>query len=155
MWLVTGANGQLGSELKSLLSTSAVYMDRAELDISDELAVKVFLKRTGLMALSIALPIQQSTRQKMNRPRLTESIISGRNGWRNTESALSISLLTMYSMEPLIFRIVKMTDPILFPHMEEQNWLGRGLFWNRRKQPLLSGRHGFILYTAATLSKPC
>ncbi|WAV88739.1 dTDP-4-dehydrorhamnose reductase [Oxalobacter aliiformigenes] len=45
MWLVTGANGQLGSELKSLLSTSAVYMDRAELDISDELAVKSFLEK--------------------------------------------------------------------------------------------------------------
>ena len=45
MWLVTGANGQLGSELKSLLGTSAVYVDRAELDISDELAVKNFLEK--------------------------------------------------------------------------------------------------------------
>ena len=45
MWLVTGANGQLGSELKSLLGTSAVYVDRAELDISDELAVKSFLEK--------------------------------------------------------------------------------------------------------------
>ena len=45
MWLVTGANGQLGSELKSLLGTSAVYVDRAELDISDELAVRNFLEK--------------------------------------------------------------------------------------------------------------
>lgn len=45
MWLVTGANGQLGSELKSLLGTSAVYVDRAELDISDELAIKNFLEK--------------------------------------------------------------------------------------------------------------
>ena len=45
MWLVTGANGQRGSELKSLLGTSAVYVDRAELDISDELAVKSFLEK--------------------------------------------------------------------------------------------------------------
>ncbi|MCZ4064434.1 dTDP-4-dehydrorhamnose reductase [Oxalobacter aliiformigenes] len=45
MWLVTGANGQLGSELKSLLGTSAVYVDRAELDISDEPAVKSFLEK--------------------------------------------------------------------------------------------------------------
>ena len=44
MWLVTGANGQLGSELKLLLGTSAVYVDRTELDISDELAVKNFLE---------------------------------------------------------------------------------------------------------------
>lgn len=43
MWLVTGANGQVGSELKLLLGTSAVYVDRTELDISDELAVKNFL----------------------------------------------------------------------------------------------------------------
>ena len=44
MRLVTGANGQLGSELKLLLGTSAVYVDRTELDISDELAVKNFLE---------------------------------------------------------------------------------------------------------------
>ena len=44
MWLVTGANGHLGSELKLLLGTSAVYVDRTELDISDELAVKNFLE---------------------------------------------------------------------------------------------------------------
>ena len=45
MWLVTGADGQLGSELKSLLGTSVIYVDRAELDISDELAVKDFLEK--------------------------------------------------------------------------------------------------------------
>ncbi len=44
MWLVTGANGQLGSELKLLLGESAVYVDRPELDISDEQAVKKFLE---------------------------------------------------------------------------------------------------------------
>lgn len=47
MWLVTGANGQLGSELKLLLGTSAVYVDRDELDISDELAVKEYLERNS------------------------------------------------------------------------------------------------------------
>lgn len=43
-WLVTGANGQLGSELKLLLGDRAVYIDRAELDISDGQAVKTFLE---------------------------------------------------------------------------------------------------------------
>lgn len=43
-WLVTGANGQLGSELRLLMGSSAVYIDRDELDISDESAVKKFLK---------------------------------------------------------------------------------------------------------------
>lgn len=47
MWLVTGANGQLGSELKLLLGTSAVYVDRDELDISDESAVKEYLERNS------------------------------------------------------------------------------------------------------------
>ena len=42
MWLVTGADGQLGTELKRLLGDDAVYVDRAELDISDEDAVRRF-----------------------------------------------------------------------------------------------------------------
>lgn len=44
MWLVTGADGQLGRELKRLLGDDAVYVDRAELDISDENAVKRFFE---------------------------------------------------------------------------------------------------------------
>ncbi len=44
MWLVTGVEGQLGTELKRLLGDDAVYVDRAELDISDENAVKRFFE---------------------------------------------------------------------------------------------------------------
>lgn len=43
MYLVTGANGQLGTELSALLGDAAVYVDRDELDISSERAVKDFL----------------------------------------------------------------------------------------------------------------
>ena len=39
MFLVAGANGQLGNELKLLLQDKAVYVDRAELDITDAEAV--------------------------------------------------------------------------------------------------------------------
>lgn len=43
MLLITGANGQLGSCLKDLLGeTNAVYTDAAELDITDENAVRAF-----------------------------------------------------------------------------------------------------------------
>ena len=42
MLLVTGANGQLGNELKLLLGDSAVYMGHTELDITDEAAVRDF-----------------------------------------------------------------------------------------------------------------
>ena len=44
MWLVTGADGQLGSELKVLLGSSAVYIDRSVLDIADETAVRHFFE---------------------------------------------------------------------------------------------------------------
>lgn len=44
MLLVTGANGQLGNELRLLLGEGAVYVDRAELDITDEEAVKAFFR---------------------------------------------------------------------------------------------------------------
>ena len=41
--LVTGANGQLGNELKLLLQDKAAYVDRDELDITDEEAVKAYV----------------------------------------------------------------------------------------------------------------
>lgn len=44
MLLVTGANGQLGQELRLLLGNRAVYAGRAELDIADEAAVKAFFE---------------------------------------------------------------------------------------------------------------
>ena len=44
MYLVTGASGQLGTELRQLLNDSALYVDRDELDISSERAVKNFFK---------------------------------------------------------------------------------------------------------------
>ncbi len=47
MLLVTGANGQLGNELRLLLGDSAVYVDRDELDITDEAAVRAFFAEQG------------------------------------------------------------------------------------------------------------
>lgn len=43
MFLVTGCNGQLGTALQSLLKDNAVYVDRQELDLTDEEAVKAYL----------------------------------------------------------------------------------------------------------------
>ena len=44
MLLVTGANGQLGRELRQLLGDAAVYAGRDTLDIGDEKAVKAFFE---------------------------------------------------------------------------------------------------------------
>ena len=44
MLLVTGANGQLGRELRLLLGDSAVFVGRDELDITNEAAVKAFFE---------------------------------------------------------------------------------------------------------------
>lgn len=44
MFLVTGANGQLGTALQTMLQDKAEYVDRAELDLTDEAAVKAFLQ---------------------------------------------------------------------------------------------------------------
>ena len=43
MLLVTGANGQLGQEIRLILGDRAIYTGHAELDITDEVAVKTFL----------------------------------------------------------------------------------------------------------------
>ncbi|MBP3688253.1 MAG: dTDP-4-dehydrorhamnose reductase [Alphaproteobacteria bacterium] len=44
MFLVTGANGQLGTALQSLLKDKAVYIDRETLDLTDETKVKDYLR---------------------------------------------------------------------------------------------------------------
>lgn len=51
MYLVVGANGQLGHELKLLLGENAVYADREELDITDENAVKAFCNSHNFQAI--------------------------------------------------------------------------------------------------------
>lgn len=43
MFLVTGCNGQLGTALQSLLKDQAVYIDREELDLTNETKVKDYL----------------------------------------------------------------------------------------------------------------
>lgn len=45
MFLVVGCNGQLGTELKTLLGAQAEYVDREDLDITDEAAVKAFFDK--------------------------------------------------------------------------------------------------------------
>lgn len=44
MFLVIGANGQLGSELKLILGEKAEYVDREQLDITNEAAVRAFVR---------------------------------------------------------------------------------------------------------------
>ncbi len=44
MFLVTGANGQLGTALQTMLQDKAEYIDREDLDLTDEAAVKAFLQ---------------------------------------------------------------------------------------------------------------
>ena len=44
MFLITGANGQLGTALQSLLKDKADYIDREELDLTNETAVKEYLQ---------------------------------------------------------------------------------------------------------------
>ena len=51
MFLVVGANGQLGSELKLLLKDKAVFVDKSELDITDEKAVLDFAKKDNWQAI--------------------------------------------------------------------------------------------------------
>ena len=43
MFLVTGCNGQLGTALQTLLKDKAVYIDRDELDLTNEEDVKNYL----------------------------------------------------------------------------------------------------------------
>lgn len=51
MFLVVGANGQLGSELKLLLKDKALFVDKDDLDITDEKAVLDFTKKENWQAI--------------------------------------------------------------------------------------------------------
>ena len=51
MLLVTGANGQLGQELRLILGDKAEYVDYADLDITDAAAVKAFFRTRAFEAI--------------------------------------------------------------------------------------------------------
>lgn len=51
MFLVTGANGQLGSELRLLLQDRAMFVDKDQLDITDPAAVKDFCNGKNFSAI--------------------------------------------------------------------------------------------------------
>lgn len=51
MFLVVGANGQLGNELRLLLKDEAMYVDRDELDITDGQQVADFFKEKSFEAI--------------------------------------------------------------------------------------------------------
>ncbi len=51
MFLVTGANGQLGNCLHQLLGDKAIYVDKDELDITDAQAVSEFCKKQNFAAI--------------------------------------------------------------------------------------------------------
>ena len=51
MFLVVGANGQLGNELKLILQDRAVYVDKDELDITDKQAVETFMNKQSFEAI--------------------------------------------------------------------------------------------------------
>ena len=51
MFLVVGANGQLGNELRVLLKDKAVYVDKDELDITDKKAVEKFFADNSFEAI--------------------------------------------------------------------------------------------------------
>ena len=51
MYLVIGANGQLGNCIRLFLKDNAVYTDKDELDITDENAVKEFVKNNNFKCI--------------------------------------------------------------------------------------------------------
>lgn len=51
MFLVVGANGQLGNELRLLLQEQALYVDKDELDITDQQAVQNFFAANNIKAI--------------------------------------------------------------------------------------------------------
>lgn len=51
MYLVVGANGQLGNELRLILAEQAIYVDKDELDITDTTAVQKFFAQNHFQAI--------------------------------------------------------------------------------------------------------
>ena len=51
MYLVVGTNGQLGNCIRLFLKDTAIYTDKEELDITDENAVKEFVKNNNIKCI--------------------------------------------------------------------------------------------------------
>lgn len=82
MFLVTGANGQLGNELKLLLQDKAVYVDRAELDITDAEAVQAYAAKQKWEAIINCAAYTAVDKAESDAETAERLMFSGRKIWQ-------------------------------------------------------------------------
>lgn len=155
MFLVVGANGQLGNELKLILGDSAEYVDREQLDITDAAAVKAFVKPEKYAAV-INCAAYTAVDKAESDAVLAEKInVDGSRHLAETGVPL-LQVSTDYVFDGTGHRPYTESDEANPQSVYGVTKLaGEQAALEKRRDALSSGRPGCIRLSATTLSKPC
>lgn len=155
MFLVVGANGQLGNELKLILGGNAEYVDREQLDITDAAAVKAFVKPEKYAAV-INCAAYTAVDKAESDAVLAEKInVDGPRHLAETGVPL-LQVSTDYVFDGTGHRPYTESDEANPQSVYGvTNWPASGLRWKRRRDALSSERPGCIRLSVTTSSKPC
>ena len=128
MFLVTGANGQLGNELKLLLQDKAAYVDRDELDITDEEAVKAYVGQ-GKWDAIINCAAYTAVDKAESDEALAEKLMSkALKIWQKRAFLWFMCRQTMFLTAQIIVLMWKRTRLIRSLSMAKPNWPASRLF---------------------------
>ena len=137
--LVTGANGQLGNEMRVLSAENQqhtyFFTDVQELDICDEQAIRAFVTDNRVDVI-VNCAAYTAVDKAEDNPELCDKL----NHIRIT-----------CSTEPVIFLIRKKSLLAPTPFTAPQNWQASRLLWRSAAVRWLSVRHGYIPFTAIIL----
>ena len=131
MFLVTGANGQLGNELKLLLQDKAVYVDRAELDITDAEAVQAYAAKQKWEAIINCAAYTAVDKAESD-----------------AETAEKINVLGPENLAKTGIPLIQISTDYVF---DGRNWPANRLFCKMRQRRLLFVRPGCIRLSAIIL----
>lgn len=112
MFLVVGANGQLGNELKLILGGNAEYVDRERLDITDAAAVKAFVKPEKYAAVINCAAYTAVDKAESDAVLAEKSMWTARGIWPRRACRCCRCRRITFLTAPAIVRIRKATKPI-------------------------------------------
>ena len=157
--LVTGANGQLGNEMRVLSAENQqhtyFFTDVQELDICDEQAIRAFVTDNRVDVI-VNCAAYTAVDKAEDNPELCDKLNHIAPGYLAAAAeacgaAMIRSLRITCSTESAIFLIRKKSLLALTPFTALQNWQVSRLLWRSAAVRWLSVRHGYIPFTAIIL----
>lgn len=135
--LVTGANGQLGNEMRVLSLENKEYnyffTDVAELDICDEKAVMAFVKENEIDVIVNCAAYTAVDKAEDNQElcaKLNSEAVGYLAKAAEENQAEFIQISTAYLTEPIMYHIEKPNRLVLILYMVLLNWPVKKRLWN-------------------------